>query len=103
MDNDFFSKHLLTIARETYVHILFKKERLYYYKYIRKLRYHVIHLSDRSVDNALGYVDAFEYTQSKRIKNGVFVKPKKMLALACKDVRDVVKSMRRFEGVYGNV
>jgi hypothetical protein len=99
MDTSFFSQHLLTIARYRYPQLLFAKERLYYYLYVRKLNCHIISFGSRNVKENLEYVQDFEYKQSQRIKNGWLIKPKKMLALACRDTKDVLQSMKRFEGV----
>lgn len=102
MDRDFFSKRLFSIAFYQYQYIPFKIERLYYFKYIRKLRYHLITLGydgKNDVDKALSYIHAFEDRESRRIKNGFICKPKKALHLACSDAKDVVESMRRYEGI----
>jgi hypothetical protein len=98
MDYIFFQKHLLTIARYTHSRILFRKERLYYYKFVRKLSYHIRYLDDKNVTKAIAYVGIFEDRQERRIRNGFFIKPRKVLRLACQDVKDVLESMKRFEG-----
>jgi hypothetical protein len=98
MDQLFFSKHLLTIARHTHSRILLKKEKLYYYRYIRKLSYHIKHLNRNNLTKAMEYVKAFECKEANRIQNGFWVRPRKVLFLACQDVKDVLKSMERWEG-----
>ncbi len=99
MDTFFLSQRLLTIARHRHKSIYFKKERLYYYRYMLKLSYNLEYLGNPEVDKALAYVKSFEFRQSKRIRNGFFYKPKRMLALACEDARDVLEGMRRWDGV----
>ena len=64
----------------------------------------VVHLLQRillckNVTDMIKYVNNFENKQTNRIGNGFLIKPKKALNLACEDVRDVLESMKRFEGV----
>jgi len=99
MDTKFFSRHLLTIAKHNHKYIPFRKERLYYYRFIRKLNYHIIYFCSKNVTDMVKYVNNFENKQTNRIGNGFLIKPKKALNLACEDVRDVLESMKRFEGV----
>jgi putative IMPACT (imprinted ancient) family translation regulator len=51
------------------------------------------------VNKALQFIGQFEKKETGRAKNGFFYKPKKALAQACEDCRDVMESMRRYEGV----
>lgn len=63
-----------------------------------KLSYNLEYLGAKNAIQALAYVDQFEKTQSKRIKNGLVVKRKNMLLLACRDARDVLQGMKRWDG-----
>ena len=99
MDPLFLSKYLLTVAQYRYRNILSKKEKRYYYRYAMKLSYHLQYLCDSKVASALDYVNDFETKQTNRIKDGLFVKPRKALYLACADARDVLEGMRRWDGV----
>lgn len=99
MDTSFLSQRLLTIARYRHSHILLKKERLYYYRYMLKLSYNLEYLGAKDVNEALGYVQKFRDTQGRRIRDGFFIKPRKALFLACVDAQDVLQSMKRYEGV----
>lgn len=99
MDTFFLSQRLLTIARHRYQSIWLKKERQYYYRYMLKLSYNLEYLGAKTAVEALEYLNKFENNQSKRVKNGVMIKPKKMLELACKDARDVLQGMKRWDGV----
>jgi hypothetical protein len=64
-----------------------------------KLSYNLEYLGTTKIDKCLEYVKSFEAKQSKRIKNGLFFKPKKMLELACRDAEDVLHGMKRWDGV----
>ena len=64
-----------------------------------KLSYGLEYSGCKNVEEALRYVRKFENTQMNRIKNGLFFRPKKMLDLACRDAEDVVRAMKRYEGV----
>lgn len=103
MDTFFLSQRLLVTARYRHQSIWLRKERSYYYRYMLKLCYNLEYLGSKDVQEALNYVKSFEKKQSKRIKNGVFVKPKKMLELACKDATDVLHGMKRWDGVEENL
>lgn len=98
METFFLSKSLLTVAKYRRQNILFEKERLYYYRYMLKLSYNLEYLGTTEIDECLEYVKSFEAKQSKRIKNGLFFKPKKMLGLVCRDAEDVLQGMRRWDG-----
>lgn len=98
MDNSFFSQRLLTIARHTYQNICLKKDRRYYHRYVCKLSYNLEYLNTQDIDQLISFVEEFKDKQSKRIKNGIFIKPKNMLVLACRDTKDVLESMQRFDG-----
>jgi hypothetical protein len=97
VDFQFFQKYLLVIAKRTYKQILSKKEALYYYKYVRKLRHNIKYLENNDVANAIAYVQGFEDKQGRRVRNGVLARPRKALSLACRDVRDVLEGMKRWE------
>lgn len=99
MDLSFFSQYLLTVARFRHSRILLKKEQRYYYRYMLKLSYNLEHLGTNNIDKALEYIDEFEFRQGSRVKDGFFIKPRKVLQLACQDSRDVLKSMERWDGV----
>lgn len=77
-----------------------KKERQYYYRFMLKLSYNLEHLGTKDITKAMEYVEEFEFRQGSRVKNGFFIKPRKALSLACQDARDVLKSMKRWDGVY---
>ncbi len=99
MNIEFFAKYMLTIAKRRHSQLLFKKEKLYYKKYVTKLSYHIQHLETNDIDKALAYVDRFKSKQVSLVDNSFFVKPKNMLSLACEDAKDVLKGMRRYDGV----
>lgn len=99
MDTFFLSQRLLTIARYRHSFILFKKERLYYYRYMIKLSYNLEYLGAKNIEEALRFVKKFRAGQAKRIRDGFFIKPRKALFLACMDAEDVLQSMKRYEGV----
>ena len=99
MDTFFLSQRLLTIAKYRHSQILFKKERLYYYRYMLKLSYNLEYLGSKDVEDALKYVEKFRNVQGRRVKNGFFIKPRKALYLACMDAEDVLHGMKRWDGV----
>lgn len=99
MDFAFFQSRLHVITRHRYTQLLVREERPYYYRYVMKLLYHIKYLKTKEIDEAVAYVNEFEDKQANRIKNGFFVKPKNMVELACKDVRDVLQAMKRWEGM----
>ena len=99
MDTTFFSKYLLAIARNRHSKLLFATEQLYYRRYISRLSYNIRYLETKDINNAISYVNNFENSQRKRVKNSIFVKPKRMLEFACEDTRDVLQGMWRWDGV----
>ena len=103
MDIQFFSKRLLVIAKYRHHGIWLRRERLYYFKYIRKLNNHLKTLGYSGVEDisrAMNYIRVFEKKEAKRVRNGFFSKPGRILELACADTIDVLNGMKRFEGVY---
>ena len=104
MDIQFFSKRLLVIARYRHQGLWLRREKLYYFKYIRKLNNHLKTLGysgAEDITKAMNYIRVFEKKESKRVRNGFFSKPSRILGLACADTRDVLNGMKRFEGVCG--
>jgi hypothetical protein len=101
MNTTFFLQRLLTIAQYRHSRILLKKERRYYQRYVMKLSYHIEHLYGKNITEAIQYVEEFESRQGSRVKNGFFTKPRKALSLACADVKDVLESMKRWDGIEG--
>jgi hypothetical protein len=99
MNTSFLSQRLLTTARYQHKFIPFKKDRLYYYKYMKMLGYNLAYLGAKDVDQAIQFVKSFETEQTNRIKNGFFTKPKKMVELVCRDAVDVLEGMQRWDGV----
>lgn len=99
MDLILFQERLTTIAKHRYSQLLMKEERPYYFRYIMKLNYHIKYLQNKEIDKAMEYVNDFEDKQTKRIKDGMFVRPRNMVKLACKDARDVLQAMKRWEGL----
>jgi hypothetical protein len=55
---------------------------------------------NEDVNKALQFINQFEKKEIKRVKNGFFYKPSKALIQACRDCRDVMESMKIYEGVY---
>lgn len=78
---------------------MFKKEKQYYYRYMLKLSYNLEYLGTTEIDKCLEYVKQFRFKQSNRASNGFFIKPKRMLELACRDAEDVLHGMKRWDGV----
>jgi hypothetical protein len=102
VDLEFFSNRLHTIASYQYGYIGLKSEQKYYFRYVKKLRYKLLTLGYNGiseVNRALNLIKSFEEKEQYRVKNGLLCKPRKALEQACEDCRDVMESMRRYEGV----
>lgn len=99
MDMQFFLKYVDSIAKYRKTQFSIKKEKVYYQKYIGKLKDRLVWLNCNNIDNFIFWVKVFRLNESSKIKNGLFVKPKNSLKLACGDVIEVLEAMRRFEGV----
>ena len=86
--------------------ILSKRDRAYYYAYMRKLRYNLMYTHSPNKSHELAYlcktIFRFKDIEKRRISNTFFTKPKKMIDLAVHDALDVLNSMMRWEGVDTN-
>jgi hypothetical protein len=103
MNHNFLAERMKVISEYQRSKISTKKDGDYYIAYINKLTSKLVvqacTIDEDILAHLLDYITNFERFEYPKIRNGIFHKPKDAFRLACQDARDVVNSMRRWEGV----
>jgi len=97
MDKEFLQGRLHTIAKYRLSSIGNRTEREIYWAHIQGLT-NACWNSWMDINDALNYIDNLLTNGKLNAKFGFFVRKLYMLELACKDTKDVVSSMKRWEG-----
>ena len=97
IDFKFFSQRLKTVTSYQNSLMYHNCYSLLYKKYINTIEMHLSY-GNLTVDKALSIIVLFQKEQSK-YRQSFWPRQQRVLEQACRDARDVVESMRRFEGV----
>jgi len=98
MDKEFLNKRLKAIGSYQYGRIKSQKERVYYISYFKKLTSE-LKLRGKDLRTCLGCINSFFTREKLVMESSLFFRQKSVLELACKNARDVVVSMQRWEGI----
>lgn len=104
MDKQFLVERMNVIRDHQIKTLDTQQNKVYYRCYFNKLVSKLIVSPyigwDSCTDILLTQADRFEIQEFKYTKNNFFSSSRNMLGLACRNVKDVISSMRRWEGVH---
>jgi hypothetical protein len=100
MDCEFLNKRLNVITQRQCSVMSSKKAKEYYLAYAKKLS-DKLRNTNRNTEQLLGYIDTFKRVELLRMgfHLDIFITRELLLETVCQDFKDVVKSMRRWDGI----